>query len=291
MAKQMTVSTFFEEVLKAKLKTRYYWGATDQHKRIFLKVFEEKREQLDDGEYFNILLAKNESSKASDKTPAGERKKQIQQILMGAPAYGVLGRESESGNGKEWPEHNKLISLGNIRKSDGNIFIKAEDKVSVSDVIGGLISSSPEVKDVLSIAQSNIEKTTKIALIDARLGQGKFRDEVLSRWENRCAVTGVTTVEAIRASHIKAWAESSNEERLDSYNGLPLIATLDALFDRGLISFEADGTMIVSSLLQADERLRLGVDGKRLLEPLAPETAKFLEGHRQKWESKLTWKM
>lgn len=40
-----------------------------------------------------------------------------------------------------------------------------------------------------------------------------------------------------QASHAKPWRTSSDQERLDPHNGLPLIATLGVLFDRGLIGF------------------------------------------------------
>ncbi|GMW05571.1 MAG: hypothetical protein AMXMBFR8_03680 [Nevskiales bacterium] len=38
----------------------------------------------------------------------------------------------------------------------------------------------------------------------------------------------------------------SNEERLDGENGLLLTPTIDHLFDRGFISFEGDGRLLVS---------------------------------------------
>jgi hypothetical protein len=51
--------------------------------------------------------------------------------------------------------------------------------------------------------QQNADPTTKKALVDARLGQGKFRSGVLQLWGNRCSVTGSTIQAVIRASHIK----------------------------------------------------------------------------------------
>lgn len=99
-----------------------------------------------------------------------------------------------------------------------------------------------------------IGPTTKKALIDARRGQGRFRESVLKRWGQRCAVTSSVTYKAIRASHIKPWSECTNEERLDPENGLPLVASLDALFDAGLISFDSDGVLIVSPEMSVEER-------------------------------------
>ena len=44
------------------------------------------------------------------------------------------------------------------------------------------------------------------------------------------------------ASHAKPWAECANDaERLDVFNGFLLVANLNALFDRFLISFDDTG--------------------------------------------------
>jgi len=120
--------------------------------------------------------------------------------------------------------------------------------------------------------------TDTIQLVLARLGQGKFREDVLSLWGNSCAVTGSTSVEALRASHIKPWRDSDSAVRRDPSNGLPLVATLDALFDRGLIGFSAGGKMIVSDLLSNDERKLLGVPGSLRHKP-SQQQARYLRYH------------
>jgi putative restriction endonuclease len=96
-------------------------------------------------------------------------------------------------------------------------------------------------------------------------------------------MTVSATHEAIRASHIKPWRESNDEQRLDPSNGLPLVASLDALFDAGLVSFESSGRLIISSKLDLAERKILGITGKQSLKkkPTA-ETAAYLADHRRK---------
>ena len=146
--------------------------------------------------------------------------------------------------------------------------------------------SAPSVgKDIEETSnRSDLDATTKAVLIEARIGQGRFRDDVLRLWNNRCAVTGSTTREAIRASHINPWRESNDNERLDPHNGIPLIATLDALFDRGLISFDATGKMLVSDKLYDDERKVLGISEERRIEMKSGTMAKYLQWHLRKFE-------
>jgi len=102
------------------------------------------------------------------------------------------------------------------------------------------------------MSSKGIPATERAALIAARVGQGQFRKDVLALWDRSCAVTGCTALEAIRASHIKPWRESNNHERLEAENGLPLVATLDALFDKHLISFNNDGRIVISKKLRYD---------------------------------------
>ena len=131
------------------------------------------------------------------------------------------------------------------------------------------------------IMERSVNKTTQKALTDARVGQGEFRKQVLKNWGSQCCVTGSRTLDAIRASHIKPWRESNNKERLDPYNGLPLIATLDALFDEGLITFSPDGKLLVSKKLDANEKKLLGLDGRRLRRLPDNRTADYLACHRK----------
>ena len=62
--------------------------------------------------------------------------------------------------------------------------------------------------DIESIVKDQkVRETTRVALIEARLGQGQFRAGVIERWRGSCAVTGCTLLELLRASHIKPWTD------------------------------------------------------------------------------------
>ena len=112
--------------------------------------------------------------------------------------------------------------------------------------------------------ESDIESDQKIpdtereALIVARRGQGLFKQRVM-QIENRCRITGVTNPVHLRASHCKPWRDSSNDERLNGENGLLLTPTIDHLFDRGFISFEDTGNLIVSPVAHVPSLNRMGI--------------------------------
>jgi hypothetical protein len=67
-------------------------------------------------------------------------------------------------------------------------------------------------------------------------------------------------MEHLIASHVQPWRDSSNEQRLDGENGLLLTPTVDHLFDKGFISFEDSGQLIVSPVADQRSLKRMGVD-------------------------------
>ena len=99
-------------------------------------------------------------------------------------------------------------------------------------------------------ARTDIGPTEKQTLVNARRGQGLFRERVIAL-EGRCRVTGVELVDHLRASHIKPWKDSSDQEKLDGNNGLLLAPHIDHLFDQGYISFTDVGDLIVSTQMPA----------------------------------------
>jgi hypothetical protein len=91
----------------------------------------------------------------------------------------------------------------------------------------------------------SLSVTVKQAIILARRGHGRFRENVL-RAEPKCRLTGVTDPDHLIASHIKPWRDSTNEERLSGDNGLMLGPHVDHLFDKGYIGFTNAGNLLVS---------------------------------------------
>ena len=122
--------------------------------------------------------------------------------------------------------------------------------------------------------------TTRKALVNARLGQGGFRRDLLRIWGGRCAVTGCSEPAALIASHAKPWSTSSNAERLDAYNGLLLVASIDRLFDRGLVGFDDDGRLLCKPGLLDEDRAVLGIGSGARLRQVASAHRPYLAEHR-----------
>ena len=120
-----------------------------------------------------------------------------------------------------------------------------------------------------------IADTEREALIVARRGQGLFKERVMLI-EKRCRITRVSNPVHLRASHCKPWRDSNNDERLNGENGLLLTPSIDHLFDRGFISFEDSGSLIVSPVAHKPSLNRMGVETDSVV-----NVGSFTEGQRQ----------
>jgi hypothetical protein len=127
-----------------------------------------------------------------------------------------------------------------------------------------------------------IRETERSALVQARRGQGLFRDNVRSI-EHACRITRVERMEHLIASHVQPWRDSSNEQRLDGENGLLLTPTVDHLFDKGFISFEDSGQLIVSPVADQRSLQRMGVDPERRVNvgAFSQGQRRYLDFHRE----------
>jgi putative restriction endonuclease len=108
-------------------------------------------------------------------------------------------------------------------------------------------------------AVGDLPNTTRTALIKARVGQGLFKERV-GRIERACRITFVDNPAHLIGSHIKPWRECTNDERLEGANGLLLTPSADHLFDRGFISFDDNGDLLVSRVADVRSLKRMGVN-------------------------------
>lgn len=111
---------------------------------------------------------------------------------------------------------------------------------------------------IASIANdATIPETERTAIVQSRVGQGQFRKQLMDKYHESCVITGINHPKLLVASHIKPWAASNNQERLQVDNGLLLSATYDRLFDAGLITFDKTGKIYLSSFIGVENEKKL----------------------------------
>ena len=152
---------------------------------------------------------------------------------------------------------------------------KSDNKITEVDL-------SEELSDKRKKNYKKPSKTERKGIVTSRVGQGWYRTEVLKKWDWKCSVTGCEIQKILISSHIVPWRDSNDEERLDVDNGLLLSPDLDGLFDKYLISFNDDGSMIVSDKINIIELSELGININMKLRFVNDGMKKYLKRHREK---------
>ena len=97
-----------------------------------------------------------------------------------------------------------------------------------------------EKTDIVDLLAGN-----KDAVINRRKGQVQWRQNLLDIMP-ACVITKVTEDRILEACHIKPHNISTDKEIYDVHNALIMTPTYHKLFDLGFISFNDNGTILVS---------------------------------------------
>jgi hypothetical protein len=159
--------------------------------------------------------------------------------------------------------HDLLITM--LQEAQGRLYADADEQEAAAS---RRITADPKYDSV-----------TKTQLIQARVGQGRFRAGVLAR-EPRCRVTGTSQPGHLVASHIKPWAMCDDSEHLDDANGLMLAPHVDHLFDTGLISFTDDGRLLLAPSLDRAVLADWHLDEGITVGAFARDQSRYLAYHR-----------
>lgn len=177
----------------------------------------------------------------------------------------------------------------------GRLGVESEEKLqelfSLGDINGQVVGSgckqsNRQFDGKIPLVQP-IGPTEDITAVKIRLGQRFFRKAVLASYNGRCCITGNPIPELLIASHILPWGKYS-EQRLNPRNGLCLAQTQDAAFDKGLVTFDEDYRLVLSSYLreflpnEALARNFLAYEGERIALPdkFLPDE-RFMRKHRE----------
>ena len=149
--------------------------------------------------------------------------------------------------------------------------------------------SNEDVKRVCHFSENEV--TERLQQSWARVGQGRYRDDMLKLWNNACSVTECSIKESLVASHAKPWRDSEPKEKTDAHNGLLLASHLDSLFDKFLITFDENWKIKIAPGLES-ECEKMGVTSEmmvkyeKLNEQDQKEVQKFLKIHRERFKKR-----
>lgn len=127
------------------------------------------------------------------------------------------------------------------------------------------------------IETKQLQGEEREALIKVRVNQSAFRKLLMRRYTH-CCLCDVDDESLLVASHIKPWAKSSHEEKVDVNNGLLLCPNHDKLFDRGYISFDNGGHIVISDELSKNCAISMNIKNDMQIE-LSNDNIKYMEYH------------
>lgn len=168
---------------------------------------------------------------------------------------------------------------------------KKDDTWLYTYIIEGNLLSSENIVDVAGetdLEVKNVEKSIpqglkgyeREAVIKERINQSGFRRNLIKKY-GKCCLCGVEAPELLLASHIKPWKDSDEDEKGATSNGLLLCPNHDRLFDRGLISFNDDGTILISEKMSEKDRMLMNVSNELTIQ-VDPDMRQYLAFHREK---------
>lgn len=196
-------------------------------------------------------------------------------------AFELLGADFKTSKRCSWENYSQYIYLIGQLKRMLSEALSSEVSILDAHSFAWMLSAKMEEEKLADVKEYlGLSKTEREAIVKARIGQGQFRESLISYWK-MCAVTGCHEHKLLRASHIKPWSKSEVTERLSLYNGLLLSPTLDACFDSGFISFDDSGKIIVSNELNEKDMGALGINKGMKLSGIEPEHCKYLVYHRE----------
>ncbi len=158
-----------------------------------------------------------------------------------------------------------FVKVKDIKTNKLYIYIKPSFFIDEKEV--------DEKADIVDLLAGN-----KDAVINRRKGQVQWRQNLLDIMP-ACVITKVTEDRILEACHIKPHNISTDKEMYDVHNALIMTPTYHKLFDLGFISFNDNGTILVSPFLSNMNKQRLNIDdGKQYRIP--KECAIYLAYHR-----------
>lgn len=155
-----------------------------------------------------------------------------------------------------------------------------ESERLIAEISGRSIEESSGI-DIKNLPQGG----EKEAIVRQRVNQSFFRASVLSAYDFRCCISGVSNPELLEACHIMEWSTDS-ANRTNPCNGLCLNPFFHKAYDKLLIAITPDLKIRISDEIISNTKERLskdylqGLNGNKIYTPNKFQPQKeFLEAH------------
>ncbi len=182
--------------------------------------------------------------------------------------------------GKTWSWDKAVLPCQNAQENYKTYAdIDINQHYSYYRLSNSISSSERAMKIEKEVSCLELNGEDREAIVKIRVNQDIFREMLLKKF-GKCCLCGVSHDTLLVASHIKPWSVSENNEKLDINNGLLLCPNHDKLFDKGYISFDNDGKILISGELKQNDRLFMNVSPDMQVN-LNAENKRYMIYHRE----------
>ncbi len=142
-----------------------------------------------------------------------------------------------------------IVGLGNTSKMDEIVWNEFNSDWDNLAYESELLISKFTNQPIEKISEINLEDIPlgkeREAIIKQRVNQSFFRSTILSSYNLKCCITGLSITDFLVASHIVPWSKDE-KNRLNPHNGICLNSIHDKAFDKGYITIKPDYKIKVS---------------------------------------------
>ena len=113
-----------------------------------------------------------------------------------------------------------------------------------------------------------------------RKGKQRFKQALSPIWNNECAICSINSSDLLHASPAKAWKDSTEEEKMDPFNGILLCSNHDALYTKGYIAFDGQGKIHISDRIKETDYEKYMIHSKIRIKR-QEDHKKYLKWHKK----------
>lgn len=160
-------------------------------------------------------------------------------------------------------------------------FGKIEDAI---DFIGNPKNKEKSISDIINSKKlkKSVEFKVESSMKKQRKGQEKFRKNILSNFNNKCAVCCISQEELLEAAHIIPIEDGKKSGLLK--NGISLCVMCHTMFDKGCFSFDNDYKIVFSKKKKIDKILKnIILENKKIEKCMIYPSRYYLSLHRTKF--------
>jgi len=143
-----------------------------------------------------------------------------------------------------------LSNGGKLEEAIWNEFNDNWDKLAYESEILIAQFQNKKIEEIIDIETTEFSTgKEREAIIRQRVNQSFFRSTILSSYNLKCCITGLSISDFLVSSHIVPWSKDE-KNRLNPHNGLCLNSIHDKAFDKGFITVTPDYKVKVSKYFE-----------------------------------------